>query len=75
MDTKVYGSYAEFLTRKDKRLNGVSRAHAEANPHYKRDNATNAGCWDCWACTRCTDCTLCTRCTDCTTREGARHEG
>jgi len=41
MKTAIYKDYEEFLSRKDKNLNGVSVEFAERYPDYENDNVTN----------------------------------
>lgn len=57
--TKIYKSYAHFLRRKDKTVNGVSPEFAAANPNFKQENISNLGCWNCTKCTACVDCVNC----------------
>jgi hypothetical protein len=57
--TLVFDSYESFLSRDDKRFNGVSPEFAEKHPDYEKDNATNIGCWNCSGCSRCYDCYDC----------------
>ena len=79
MKTQIFKSYSEFLSRKDKTVNGVSEGFAELHPNFEKENLTNVGCWncsdcdlctnccDCFACSACITCLDCTTCFDCTT--------
>jgi len=64
MKTAIYKDYEEFLSRKDKNLNGVSVEFAERYPDYENDNVTNKRC------TGCVDFTYSINCTDCKYIEG-----
>lgn len=58
--TQIFASYAEFLARADKSINGVSPEFARAFDYtHEQDNATNKGCWNCFECIGCTDCIDC----------------
>ena len=65
MKTKIYKSYAHFLKRKDKTINGVTKECAEYDINHMRDNITNTGCWNCRECRNCEDCIRCFNCEDC----------
>ncbi len=45
MKTEIFNTYAEFLNREDKAVNGVSPQFAKEHLDYIADNETNSGCW------------------------------
>ena len=59
METKIFKSYSDFLTRPDKKVNEVSERFAKDNPNYQLDNVTNLGCRSCSYCSYCSDCRSC----------------
>ena len=63
--TLVFESYAAFLSREDKNINGVSPEFAKNNPRFEADNEINEGCWNCSGCFDCSDCSDCFDCSDC----------
>lgn len=65
MKTKIFKTYADFLNRKDKSVNGVSPEFTELHPEYNEMNSSNWGCWNCVRCENCIDCTDCKRCLRC----------
>jgi len=62
MKTEIFKNYEEFLKRKDKKVNGVSKKFAHENLNYKEDNESNLGCWNCY---KCRECSYCCDCRDC----------
>lgn len=52
MKTEIFKTYAEFLARPDKHINGVSPEFAKANPTYAKEKYNSA----CWSCAGCSDC-------------------
>ena len=77
MKTQIFPTYADFLKREDKAVNGVSPEFAKNHPDYEKQNETNQACWDCkaceackackrcWDCDNCKDCVACKDCKDC----------
>ena len=71
MKTKIYESYADFLNREDKTINGVSEDFASEHPDFEKDNETNVGCWNCYDCKYCEfcensyNCMFCISCVSC----------
>ena len=65
MKTKIYNSYSEFLSREDKKENGVSSDFAKAIPFFENDNLTNESCWNCSNCSYCSYCRSCSSCRYC----------
>jgi len=47
MKTQIFADLNQFLSRKDKSINGVSPEFAQENPGFETDNETNDGCWNC----------------------------
>ena len=64
-DTKIFKSYAAFLAREDKSVNGVSERFSKTYPDFLKMNQSNIGCWccegskDCNSCNRCKECNAC----------------
>jgi hypothetical protein len=68
MKTIIFNNYAEFLTRSDIDVNGVSPEFAVQHPDYEKQNETNKSCWscsDCYLCSDCSNCSDCYLCSDC----------
>ena len=65
MKTKIYKSYADFLNRADKSINGVSEDFAAEHPDFEKDNESNSGCWNCYDCQNCESCKWCVSCELC----------
>jgi len=68
MKTEIFESYAAFIKREDKTVNGVSPEFARENPDFSKENESNKGCWNCsycFGCSRCSDCVDCSDCSDC----------
>ncbi len=65
METKIYKNYKEFITRNNKKANGVSEEFATKYPNYKIMNTTNKGCWNCLDCDDCYYCNECNSCFNC----------
>ena len=59
MKTQIFPTYADFLKREDKAVNGVSPEFAKNHPDYEKQNETNQACWDCKACEACKACGRC----------------
>lgn len=53
MNTKIYKSYSKFLSREDKKENGVSESFAENNPNFIKGNNSNEASWNCSDCSGC----------------------
>jgi hypothetical protein len=66
--TKVYRSYEEFLLRKDKSINGVTKSFLKEKEMSLNmaieDNQNNKGCFNCYRCNRCDSCVNCIDCED-----------
>ncbi len=66
--TVIFKNKAAFLTRKNKRINGVSEKNAALFPGYEKDNISNVGCWNCFFSSNCKyssnlfDCENCIKC-------------
>ena len=65
MKTEIFSTYAEFLKREDKHINGVSEEFAKNNPDYISDNYRNVGCYNCKNCDYCNYCDYCDYCDTC----------
>lgn len=63
--TEIFKDYKDFLKRKDRKLNGVTKEFAEKYPDYEKQNETNMGCFNCIGCTRCRTCVNCQFCDLC----------
>lgn len=66
--TEIFPSYASFLNRHDKKINGVSDDFAKINPEFAEQNQNNEGCWNCSnciGCDRCEDSNDCRHCRSC----------
>ena len=74
MKTKVFKSYADFLNRKDKKINGVSEDFAAEHPDFEEANKTNVGCWNCYDCKNCYDCLSCYDCQNCVSCNFKKHK-
>ena len=65
MKTQIFKSYADFLKREDKEINGVDSEFANAHPNYEKENETNKRCFNCSNCSNCSRCSDCSDCYDC----------
>jgi hypothetical protein len=63
--TKIFSTYSEFLSREDKKINGVSQDFADEYPDFEKDNESNRGCWNCSGCSGCSGCSDCSDCSRC----------
>lgn len=66
MTTQVFKTYADFLAREDKKVNGVS-------PDFTGVfDDSNVGCWNCTHCTGCIYCAHCAHCKNCLACTGCK---
>ena len=62
--TKIFKSYSEFLTRADRKENGISEEFAAEFPNWLEMNETNEACWNCSDCSGCSGCSDCSDCSN-----------
>ena len=64
METKIYKNYQDFLSRKDKKINGVTLAFLEEN-NTDLDSLNLVNCEGCFNCINCKNCRKCENCSHC----------
>ena len=65
MKTQIFKNYEDFLNRKDREINGITKEFAEEHKINLDEDRGNDGCWNCSDCSDCHDCYDCSRCHDC----------
>ncbi len=66
--TQIFENLADFLSREDKSINGVTAGFAQEHGIDLEKDDGNKGCWNCKGCVnceRCGDCVNCERCVNC----------
>ena len=61
METKIFKNYADFLSREDKKTNGVTLAFLKKNS-IDLDSLNLVNCESCWNCENCEKCENCDNC-------------